>query len=281
MYQDLLTDSYASISEAGSEYNVWAMNGPVYIDISAGEGPYDFRAVVLQNRKVIEDFTGTMRGNIYDEFTLVFILLPFEWFVLCMIVNIILHLIIYLNVLKPIKELTKVAQDIKKENNIQDIRELLRNNKLFKEFKQKGYTKEVNVNDEITNLKKTFYDLFNDESNDHKLDPNDGTFQSNSTKVLTKYDYPINIYYNEDIKNELAKINKEREAFNMQTEGKQTSAILKTATVSAQSIESDDESESNLEIDKQKGRKSLNVFDIKPPIQIPTEQLLNQLRDFS
>lgn len=54
------------------------MNGPVYIDISAGEGPYDFRAVVLQNRKVIEDFTGTMRGNIYDEFTLVFILLPFE-----------------------------------------------------------------------------------------------------------------------------------------------------------------------------------------------------------
>lgn len=198
-----------------------------------------------------------------------------------MIVNIILHLIIYLNVLKPIKELTKVAQDIKKENNIQDIRELLRNNKLFKEFKQKGYTKEVNVNDEITNLKKTFYDLFNDESNDHKLDPNDGTFQSNSTKVLTKYDYPINIYYNEDIKNELAKINKEREAFNMQTEGKQTSAILKTATVSAQSIESDDESESNLEIDKQKGRKSLNVFDIKPPIQIPTEQLLNQLRDFS
>lgn len=55
----------------------------------------------------------------------------------------------------------------------------------------------MNVNDEIVTLKKILNDLLNDESNEQKMD---------GTHVLTNYDYPINIYYNEDIKKEIKNI---------------------------------------------------------------------------
>ena len=61
----------------------------------------------------------------------------------------------------------------------------------IKSKKGKKYTKEINVSDEIKTLKKIFYDLFSEENSDQKND---------STKVLSNYDYPLNIYYNKDIK---------------------------------------------------------------------------------
>ena len=272
--QYVLTES-TSRSRSGAKYKVCGIFGPYY---RTNTTEYDFKAIILQNTEVVISFTDSMRDDIYDEFQLVFYLLPVECFGLCALVGIILYIIIYVNVLKPIQQLTKVAQDIKKENNIEDIRELLRNNNLFKQFKQKGYTKEVNVNDEIVNLKKIFYDLFNDESNDHKSDSNDWAAHSHSTKVLTKYDYPMNIYYNEDIKNKLKDISKEKDAA-QQPENKQPQ-LQRTATLAAFSNDSDDDNVSKDADDKKnnKAKKHLHKLDIKPPIQIPTEQLLNQLR---
>ena len=117
------------------------------------------------------------------------------------------------------------------------------------------------MNDEIKTLKKIFYDLFNEESNDQKND---------STQVLSNYDYPLNIYYNEAIKqrtevDETVK-NPSDNKFEHSDDGRKSDKNV------------GGKNSSDLSDNDAKAKKNIaNEEVLIPPIQIPVELLLKQL----
>lgn len=131
----------------------------------------------------------------------------------------------------------------------------------IKSKRGKKYIKEINVNDEIKTLKKIFYDLFNEESNDQKND---------STQVLSNYDYPLNIYYNEAIKqrtevDETVK-NPSDNKFEHSDDGRKSDKNI------------GGKNSSDLSDNDAKAKKNIaNEEVLIPPIQIPVELLLKQL----
>ena len=82
-----LRDS-SSISDSGAAYKAAAINGPYYWNTT--QSNYDFRAILLQSNEVLVRFANKMKQDINSEFQLVYILLPFECIILCIIVGIIL-----------------------------------------------------------------------------------------------------------------------------------------------------------------------------------------------
>uniref|UniRef100_A0A7S3J7V2 Uncharacterized protein n=1 Tax=Euplotes harpa TaxID=151035 RepID=A0A7S3J7V2_9SPIT len=130
----------------------------------------------------------------------------------------------------------------------------------IKPKRNKKYLKEVSGNDEIKTLKKIFYDLFNDENSDQKID---------STHVLTNYDYPVNIYYNSDVKN-LLKENMEEEKLDK----RETASNFESVSMESYKINDDDKENDDDHIEKSK-----NILKITPPIQLPIELLIEKLKE--
>lgn len=83
----LLRDS-SPISNSGAVYKAAAINGPYYSVTS--QQNYDFRAILLQSNDVLVTFANKMKEDINSKFEIVYILLPFECIVLCIIVGIIM-----------------------------------------------------------------------------------------------------------------------------------------------------------------------------------------------
>ena len=106
-------DSYSleessSKSKSGASFKATGIYGPYYNDINDPSTTYDFRGIFLQDNEVLVRFSDKMREDINKDFVLVFVLLPFYCILLCIVVG----LILYLCVLRPIKELAKASKGI-------------------------------------------------------------------------------------------------------------------------------------------------------------------------
>ena len=94
----------SKVSKSGATHKAIGIYGPYYKKASYSE--YNFRAIFLQNNDVLVKFSENMRQDIQKEFALVYSLLPVFCIFFCFVVG----LILYLCVLRPIKELTKAAK---------------------------------------------------------------------------------------------------------------------------------------------------------------------------
>lgn len=102
--EQYLLRPFSQRSSSGAVYKAAGIYGPFYRNDT--QDAYDWRAIFLQNNDVLADFYSTMKKDIQNEFTLIFLLLPLYCIALCTI----LGLIMYYCVLKPIQQLGKTAQ---------------------------------------------------------------------------------------------------------------------------------------------------------------------------
>jgi hypothetical protein len=99
----LLTE-FSERSGSGAVYKAAGIYGPYYK--KAESSAYDWRAIFLQDNDVLVEFYKKLQDDIQSEFALIYGLIPFYCIVLC----IILGIIMYFCVLRPIKELAKAAK---------------------------------------------------------------------------------------------------------------------------------------------------------------------------
>jgi hypothetical protein len=102
-----ILDVPSTKSDSGQVYRATGIYGPYYRSTS-DRTDYDFRAIFLQDNQVLVEFSQKLKDDIHSKFVLSFLLLPVYCFLLCVVVGVIL----YFCVLKPIKELTKAAKGI-------------------------------------------------------------------------------------------------------------------------------------------------------------------------
>lgn len=95
---------FSQRSESGAAYKAAGIYGPYYKEAEASQ--YDWKAIFLQDNTVLVDFYNKMKSDMKSEFSLIYGLIPLYCIVLC----IILGIVMYFCVLRPIKELSKAAR---------------------------------------------------------------------------------------------------------------------------------------------------------------------------
>jgi hypothetical protein len=172
-------------SNSGIIFKLVAMLSPAELD-STNLQDYDYLIIMLQDNVPIEQFSSGLEDDIQSEFWILMAIIVGSSIFLCILIGV----CVFWSTRKitlPIKKLTDLTSNIKKEHKIEEIRKTIKNHELFKRFQSEKYKKSENGNqDEIQELISIFYNFFIEENTEE---------QKNNVLKMTNYEYPRNLYY--------------------------------------------------------------------------------------
>ena len=171
-------------SDSGVVFKLVALLSPIGLG-SKDLDDYDFVVIMLQDNRPIEQFSQGLEDVIQSEF----------WFLMAIIVGSSIFLCILIGlclfwstrkITQPIKKLTFLTSNIKKEHKIEEIRKTVKNHELFKRFRNENNKNNNTANqDEIQELISIFYNFFIEDNNEE---------QKNNVLKMNNYEYPKNLY---------------------------------------------------------------------------------------
>ena len=155
-------------SNSGSKYKYVATLSP-YTNSGSDMSSFEYQVVLLQTENVVTAFTDHLDDLLNDKFNGLIGFVVLFTFILLVVIGLIVGYYYTWKQIKDVTDLVELTSDIHKETKLDEIRLMIKNNDLFKEFVFGTYKmgREISM-DEIDVLLSLYYNYFIDNFNRQK-----------------------------------------------------------------------------------------------------------------